>query len=227
MLTKIIVIISLSIFLVAGQFDFQQQNQDEQQQQDQQQEQPQQDQFQQQEQPQEGGRFDRAVNILGRVSSGLNAAGFGRAGGIVGNVGGILGLFRAEGDDVQDGALFDEETVAALAELPEDQLAAIEDEVEAQQENLQLLGEAVAALSDDELEALVTAVEDEEALVAAMDPTNPQSSMSSPSRSSASSSTPTWAVGLIVLGVLVTIALIVVQIQIVMLFRKRLPSSVA
>jgi hypothetical protein len=162
------------------------------------------------------------AGVFPRLGNGL-----GRAQGILGGINGILGAFRAEGEE-GEAALFDEEEVAAaLADLNDDELTALEQELALEEENLALLVEEEAAAALAEEEGLALALEDEAALELAMavDPSVQQQPTAS-STTSSSASTPTWAIGLVVLGVLVAIALSIVQIQLIMLFRKRLPNAV-
>jgi hypothetical protein len=217
-----------------------QQQQEQPQQEQPQQEQPQQEQEQEQGQQEQGG--GRVQRILGNVANGLNLGGqfagnFGdrgaRVGGWLQNAGGIVQQFggffgRATADEEGAAALSEEEQANAdaidnaflAAELEFNALAE-EDPDTAQA----LVDELSAAIAEEQasLDEVAFAMEDEAALAVAMDPT--ASATTPTATTTASASTPSWAVALIVIGSLVAIALIVVQIQLVMLFRKRLPAA--
>jgi len=135
-------------------------------------------------------------------------------------------LFVAGQDEFDyegDMAVFDaDEVAAALSELSDDELTALQQELDVDAQNLALQEEDMAALTDEQVNELAAlAVEDEAALFAAMS----SDQQTATTTSTASSSTPVWAIGLIVLGVLVGFALVIVQVQLVALFRKRLPSA--
>jgi len=138
-------------------------------------------------------------------------------------------------------ATFEEELTFAMAEeevsaaefAAEDELTALataEEELAALAAEEELLAEegATAFATDDERAAFLDAqfqIENELAAQAIGDEGSFAAADSNNQLATSAPSTPTWAVALIVVGSLVGIALIVVQVTLVMLFRKRLPSG--
>jgi len=135
-------------------------------------------------------------------------------------------------EEITSLAFADNDELAALADSDElASLAAAEDELFALAAEEEILAEegATAFASEDERAAFLDAqfqIENELAAAASMeDGVALAAADTNTQLVSTAASTPSWAVALIVVGTLVGIALIVVQVTLVMLFRKRLPGK--
>jgi len=164
------------------------------------------------------GLIGAGLNMASDITQGLDSVGIGN--GVLGIVspglrgfGGILGGGQAVAED----DFYDEAEFA-------DQFAAMSDyEIE---ENF----EQFAAMLDYEDEenfeqfAAMSDYEDEENFEQ-FDFASADSATTLPAGQSASNAIPGWAIGLLVIGGLVLVALIVVQVQIILVLRRRLPSE--